>query len=91
MKNTRTTWALASYAAIVLAFRIGLARSTVGLSLGADLTPAFASFLLLLVPLWFFGFGAGEQLRNAVRSRWLRMVLPALLGIPYLVFVIRQQ
>lgn len=88
MKNTRTTCALASYAAIVLAFRVGLARSTVGLSLGADLTPGFASFLLLLAPLWFFGFGAGEQLRNAVRSRWLRMVLPALLGIPYLVFAL---
>ena len=88
MKNTRITWALASYAAIVLAFRLGLARSTVGLSLGANLAAGFASFALLLAPLWFFGFGAGQQLRDAIRSRWLRICLPAVLGVPYLVFAL---
>jgi uncharacterized protein len=88
LNNARTTWALASYAAIVLAFRLGLARSTVGLSLGANLAPGFASFALLLAPLWFFGFGAGEHLRDAIRSRWLRILLPALLGVPYLVFAL---
>lgn len=84
----RTTWALASYAAIVLAFRLGLPRSTAGLSLGANLAPGFASFALLLAPLWFFGFGAGEHLRDAIRSRWLLIFLPVLLGVPYLVFAL---
>lgn len=59
-----------------------------GLSLGANLTPAFASFLLLLAPLWFFGFGMGAQLRDALRSHWLRIFLPALLGFPYVVFAL---
>jgi membrane protease YdiL (CAAX protease family) len=72
----------------VLAFRVGLARSPVGLSLGPHLTPAFASFALLLAPLWFFGFGAGEWLRNSVQSRVLRIFLPVLLGVPYLVFAV---
>jgi hypothetical protein len=73
---------------MVLALRVGLGRSTVGLSLGASLTPAFASFALLLAPLWFFGFGAGERLRAIIRARWLRIFLPALLGVPYLVFAL---
>lgn len=54
--------------------------------MGESLPYAFASFALLLAPLWFFGFGAGEWLRDGIRSRWLRIVSPALLGIPYLVF-----
>jgi uncharacterized protein len=54
--------------------------------LGENLPHAFASFALLLSPLWFFGFGAGEWLQDTVRSRWLRIVLPAVLGVPYLVF-----
>jgi CAAX protease family protein len=68
------------------AFRLGLSRWTIAVSLGENLPYAFASFALLLAPLWFFGVGAGEWLRDAIRSRWLRVALPALLGIPYLMF-----
>jgi len=88
LKNSRITWALASYAAIVLAFRVWLARPPLGLSLGQNLIPAFACFVLLLAPLWFFGFGAGELLREAIHSRWLRILVPTLLGVPYVVFAI---
>jgi membrane protease YdiL (CAAX protease family) len=86
LKNHRTTWGLASYVCILAAFRLGLARWAITNGLGKSLPYAFASFALLLAPLWFFGFGAGEWLRERIRSRWLRIALPAVLGAPYLVF-----
>jgi CAAX protease family protein len=49
---------------------------------------AYASFALLLAPLWFFGFGLGEWLRAAVRAPLLRILLVSLLGTPYLVFAL---
>jgi uncharacterized protein len=84
--GSRTTWALAAFAVLIAIFRIGLSRSTVALTLGPDLPYAFGSFTLLLAPLWFFGFGAGEWIRNFVRAPLLRVLLPGLLIIPYLVF-----
>jgi uncharacterized protein len=56
------------------------------MALGESVSYAFASFALLLAPLWLFGFGAGEWLQHKVPSRWPRIVLPALLGVPYLLF-----
>ena len=47
-----------------------------------------ALLALLLAPLWFFGFGAGEWLRDSTRSSGLRIFLPALLAVPYLVSAI---
>ena len=86
VKSHRTTWALGTYATLVLMFRIGLEQSSMGRELGGNFRYAFASFALLLAPLWFFGFGAGEWIRKHARSLWMRILLPALLGIPYLVF-----
>lgn len=88
MRSKRTTWALASYAAIVFAFRYGVERSPIGLALGSQIVVAFASFALLLAPLWFFGFGAGEWLRERLSTRSLRILAGAALGIPYLVYAI---
>src|SRR5438874_1460001 len=85
VRSNRSTFALASYAAIVLAFRIGLEQSSVGRELGSNFRYAFANFAFLLAPLWFFGFGAGEWLRDHL-SRLPRIVLPAVLGLPYLIF-----
>jgi membrane protease YdiL (CAAX protease family) len=52
--------------------------------LGADWGYTFAAFGLLLAPLWFFGFGVGEWLRDSIQSRVMRVLVPILLGIPYL-------
>ncbi len=46
----------------------------------------FAAFALLWVPYWFFGFGVAAALRAALEARWLRVLAPALLVVPYLVF-----
>src|SRR2546429_1250218 len=82
----RKTWAIALFAGILLAMRIGVARSGIAASLDGQLRPALLSFALLLAPLWFFGFGLGEWLAQRLRSPWSRVAFPALLGVPYLVF-----
>jgi membrane protease YdiL (CAAX protease family) len=88
VRSRRTTWALASYAVIVFAFRFGLERSTIGQVLGARLPLAFSSVTLLLAPLWFFGFGAGEWLHDRIPLSAARIAAGALLGVPYLLFAI---
>ncbi len=88
MRSKRTTWALASYAAIIFAFRYGVERSSIGVALGSQLVAAFSSFALLLAPLWFFGFGAGDWLRERLSTRALRVFAGAALGIPYLIYAI---
>src|SRR5205807_7887989 len=85
--HSRKTWAIALFAGILLAMRIGIARSGIAAaSLDGQLRPALLSFALLLAPLWFFGFGLGEWLAQRLRSPWSRVAFPALLGVPYLVF-----
>ena len=59
-------------------------------SLGAAAVPAFGSFALLLAPLWFFAFGVAEPLRAALRSNVARMLIPATLAAPYLLFSLPQ-
>ena len=87
-EQTRKTWAIALYACILLVMRAGIARSGIAASLAGQLPPALLSFVLLLAPLWFFGFGLGEWLARKLSSPWSRAAFPALLGVPYLVFAI---
>ncbi len=71
--HSRKTWAIALFAGILLAMRIGIARSGIAASLDGQLRPALLSFALLLAPLWFFGFGLGEWLAQRLRSPWSRV------------------
>jgi membrane protease YdiL (CAAX protease family) len=82
----RKAGAIALFAGILLAIRVGIGRSGIAASMDGQLRPALFSFALLLAPLWFFGFGLGEWLAEGLRSPWSRVALPALLGVPYLVF-----
>src|SRR5438876_202864 len=84
--HSRKTWAIALFAGILLAMRIGIARSGIAASLDGQLRPALLSFALLLAPLWFFGFGLGEWLAMRLCSPWSRVACPALLGWPSRVF-----
>jgi CAAX protease family protein len=43
---------------------IGFRGSGLGVPLGKQFPRAFASFALLLAPLWFFGFGIGDQAKR---------------------------
>src|SRR5258707_13413747 len=87
MKRTAAFVAVVSYALIVLALWLEVcAHPSFSANLGPTLPFAFASGALLLAPLWFFGFGAGEWLRDHLRSVLLRVFLPASLSIPYLIY-----
>lgn len=57
-------------------------------AMGASVVPVFISFALLLAPLWFFAFGAAAPLRAALRHRLARILAPAALAAPYLLFAI---
>jgi membrane protease YdiL (CAAX protease family) len=82
----RATWALASYALIVFIFRVGIAHSVIAVSSGGRLPAAFVSLVLLLGPLWLFGFGAGEWLRKRIHSRAAKILLAGTVGIPAFIF-----
>jgi membrane protease YdiL (CAAX protease family) len=51
---------------------------------GISFPRAFASFALLLAPLWFFGFGLAEPLKAL--SPWAKIVGAGFLSAPYFVF-----
>ncbi len=76
--------AIAIYAALLVALWSGFSHSELALSLGGEFPRAFASFALLLAPLWFFGFGAGEPLTRMVG--WGKIALATLLSIAYFAF-----
>jgi membrane protease YdiL (CAAX protease family) len=86
VKSTRFNSAWISFAVLLLVLWFEARSSAMGRSLGAHLPYAFASFALLLAPLWLLGFGAGEWLRSSIRSPVTRIILPSLLAVPYFVF-----
>src|SRR5207302_3376960 len=68
MKSLKFIFASFVYAALLLALWFGFRHSQLGASLGVEFPRAFASFALLLAPLWLFGFGAGEPLKKCPGS-----------------------
>ncbi|HXZ80388.1 MAG TPA: type II CAAX endopeptidase family protein [Terriglobales bacterium] len=56
--------------------------------IGGHLPSTFASFALLFTPYWFFGFGLDETLRHRLFSPASRVLAPAVLLIPYLIFAL---
>jgi uncharacterized protein len=70
----------------MLGFWFGFYTSDLATSLGSRWARAFASFALLLAPLWFFGFGAAEPLK-AIPS-WGKIACASALAGPYFVFAL---
>jgi hypothetical protein len=48
----------------------------------------FATFALIFAPFWFFGFGLAVHLRSRLISPATRVLTPALLVIPYLIYAL---
>ncbi len=84
MKTRRFIVAGIIYVAILIAFWLGFRNSQIAVSIGSVFPRAFASFALLLAPLWFFGFGAGERLK--VLSVTVKIGAASLLSTSYFVF-----
>jgi membrane protease YdiL (CAAX protease family) len=76
----------AAFALLLVSFWLAAIHFAVRERIHGHLPTAFAGFALLLAPYWFFGFGAAGSLRQALRSRVVRILAPALLIVPYLLF-----
>jgi membrane protease YdiL (CAAX protease family) len=83
-KPARLIIASVVYAALLAGLWAGFHSSQLALALGHELPRAFISFALLLAPLWFFGFGAGDGLKK-LASEW-KIAAAGLLAVPYFVF-----
>jgi membrane protease YdiL (CAAX protease family) len=79
---------LATFALLLAGFWLELQSLPLARTFSAPLFPAFAGFALLLAPLWFFAFGAGEFLRQWLLNPWLRIAAPAVLVFPYLLYAL---
>jgi hypothetical protein len=77
-----------TFALLLAAFWLELQTLPLAREFSAPLAPAFAGFALLLVPLWFFAFGAGERLRAYLQVPGSRVAAPALFAVPYLLYAL---
>lgn len=81
------------FAFFLAAFWGEVQRRDLQLELGGHVLSAFLCFALLFAGEWFFGFGLGDRLCGilggaSLRARFLRITVPALFVVPYLVFAI---
>jgi uncharacterized protein len=72
------------FAGLLVTLWFGFRSSDIAASLDGELPKAFASFALLLSPLWFFGFGAIEPLRQL--SGGQKIAAASLVSITYFAF-----
>src|SRR5579864_7468964 len=86
LKPARFAAAALVYCAILLALWCGFHRSEHLALTGINLPRAFASFALLLAPLWFFAFGLAEPLKAL--GVWARILGAGFLALPYFVFAL---
>lgn len=84
MKRSKLISAVLIYALLLVALWFGFRNSQLGAALGAEFSRAFGSFSLLLAPLWFFGFGAGEPLKR-LPGHW-KIAAAGLLSVSYFTF-----
>lgn len=86
LKTARLAVAALLYCAILVALGIGFHRAPNLAAAGVNFARTFASFALLLAPLWFFGFGAAEPLQALPSGA--KIGLAGLLALPYFVFAL---
>jgi membrane protease YdiL (CAAX protease family) len=83
--RNRLIAALLSFCAILFSFWFAGRHFSIEQRIGGHLPSTFAAFALLLAPYWFFGFGLARVLES-IRNRAIRVLLPGVLVIPYLIF-----
>ncbi len=81
------------FALLLGAFWGEVQRRDLQSQVGGHVFSAFLCFAILFAGEWFFGFGLGDLVRRMLsgesgRARVLRIILPALFVVPYLVFAI---
>src|SRR5947209_18345602 len=76
------------YIALLLAFWFAAIHFDMPRRIHGRMPSSFAAFALLLAPYWFFGFGLTEVLRISLATPVIRVLLPGILMIPYLILSI---
>lgn len=86
MRTARLSVSVLAYCAILVVLGIGFHRAPNLATASVNFGRAFASFALLLAPLWFFGFGAAEPLKALPSVA--KIGFAGLLALPYFVFAL---
>ena len=73
------------YALVLLAFWFVAEHFSLSARIG-HFPSTFTAFALIFAPFWFSGFGLADHLRSRLISRTARILTPALLVIPYLIY-----
>ncbi len=87
-KSFRWVPATTSFVMLIVAFAAAAQHFDISQRIGGHFPSAFASFVLLLAPFWFFGFGMASELARVLTNRAVRVLAPGLLVISYVVFTI---
>jgi len=90
-KKTFRTALLAAailYGLLLVAFWYAAQYFNMPARISGHMPSSFAAFALILAPYWFFGFGLADALVAKLITRRARLLLPAVLAIPYPVFSI---
>jgi len=80
--------AAALYVLLLIAFWFAALHFNMPERIHGHMPSSFTAFSLILAPYWFFGFGLADALRRVLHNRWLRILLPGMLAIPYPIFSI---
>jgi membrane protease YdiL (CAAX protease family) len=78
-------WAGVAYALVLVVFWFIAKGYAMEYRVGGHMPSTFATFAMLLAPYWFFAFGLADVLTRALRGTFVRVAVPGLLVIPYLV------
>src|ERR1041384_588467 len=81
----RLASASAVYFLLLLVFWGVAQHISLGSRLG-HMPTTFTAFALIIAPLWFFGFGLEDFLRQALNSKLARVLAPGLLAAPYFLY-----
>src|SRR5947209_16749155 len=76
------------YIALLIAFWFAAIHFDMPRRIHGHMPSSFTAFALLLAPYWFFGFGLADVLRKSLGRPLVRVLLPGVLVIPYLIFSI---
>src|SRR5438477_5883009 len=76
----------AAYVLLLVAFWLAARHFAVEDRIHGHMASSFMAFALLLAPYWFCGFGVAELLRRFLTNSAIRVLVPGLLLVPYLVF-----
>lgn len=87
--RSRYSWGIATalYVCALIAFWFLARHFHLSERIG-HLPSTFAAFALIFAPYWFFAFGVADPIRRVLAHRALRVFVPGLLVVPYLVYAL---